>query len=308
MACCILTAYIVSRLIHTSEWLTQSIAPDHGKSADDVRGNLSTWEPACAGTAGKFSRVYITLRGLTCASCVSIVQETVHALHGVERASVSLALSQAVVVYRGDVISARTLAKATSEKGYEAEIGRRSGEESLRVLQHEDELRHQTAIFKRAASLCILVGVLESLVSYLLLPMAFARDALLASAALGTWIQLVEASSIHRSAWAGYGLKMKFNMDILTSLSLLAGLLLSWWKMLNTVNDQAEVSFMSGSLLTVVVVAGRILDSTLKARALRGVSDLYEAQNSAMSSVILLPGNVRTVLLLGASAYTENAF
>eukprot|EP00124_Ichthyophonus_hoferi_P003091 Ihof_evm7s247 gene=Ihof_evmTU7s247 len=67
-------------------------------------------------------RVTITIRGMTCKSCVQNIEETIGGRDGVLWIQVSLQQEQAEVIYRGDVITQDKVVEAIDDMGFEASL------------------------------------------------------------------------------------------------------------------------------------------------------------------------------------------
>ncbi len=62
------------------------------------------------------------IKGMHCASCQAIVEKTVKALDGVNSVEVSLLLNSAEVDFDEKKISAKQIAKAIKDAGFEASV------------------------------------------------------------------------------------------------------------------------------------------------------------------------------------------
>ncbi len=64
-------------------------------------------------------RISVNISGMSCASCVSHVEEALRRLAGVSRVSVNLATEKAIVEYNPAVIGVGNLVKAVADAGYQ---------------------------------------------------------------------------------------------------------------------------------------------------------------------------------------------
>ncbi|MCL5960521.1 MAG: heavy metal translocating P-type ATPase [Chloroflexi bacterium] len=67
----------------------------------------------------RLRRVSFTVRGMSCASCVTTIERTLKAQPGVAEANVNFAAQRATVIYDPTVISLRDLSQAVADVGYE---------------------------------------------------------------------------------------------------------------------------------------------------------------------------------------------
>ncbi|KAG4258022.1 hypothetical protein FPRO03_02977 [Fusarium proliferatum] len=111
MACCAVGAYIVFRFLNIHEKLC-SLYP---------RQSHVEHSPAQRRKAIKGAQASIlSLDGLTCASCVSDVEDIIGSIPGVLKATVSLGLLRAQVVFYNDVVTEENIIKTIRSAGYDA--------------------------------------------------------------------------------------------------------------------------------------------------------------------------------------------
>ncbi|KAG4274796.1 hypothetical protein FPRO04_09159 [Fusarium proliferatum] len=111
MACCAVGAYIVFRFLNIHEKL-RSLYP---------RQSHVEHSPAQRRKAIKGAQASIlSLDGLTCASCVSDVEDIIGSIPGVLKATVSLGLLRAQVVFYNDVVTEENIIKTIRSAGYDA--------------------------------------------------------------------------------------------------------------------------------------------------------------------------------------------
>ena len=78
--------------------------------------DLST--PSSAGTRASEARLDIGIHGMSCASCVSTVEQALAAVPGVQRAVVNLATERGTLQYDRSVVGPAVLVKAIADAGY----------------------------------------------------------------------------------------------------------------------------------------------------------------------------------------------
>jgi len=282
MACCIFTAYMMNRIIKACEVLDLNIIKiqyndfDHGPTYNTA---VSVDEKGSCFVATKLS-----IKGMTCAACTSAIEVAVAALSGVERVAVSLPLSRATVIHKPSVTSVAEIVSAVEKAGYNVREGDRSAEQNLEIAQHAVELKRLKSGFSNAATLASVIVVMDWSCQLSLLS-TYHNNFRIVSAALGTWVQLVEALWIHQRAWA-LGVRSPLTMNTLISLSLICGLVLSCFNIYLHGIEAANQYFSSGSFLTVVVIGGRYLETLFRRQTSASLAELYRLQ-SEMAMVSL---------------------
>jgi copper chaperone CopZ len=111
MACCAVGAYIVFRFLNIHEKLC-TLYP---------RQNYINHAPVRRQKPVKGAQVSIlSLNGLTCASCVSDVQDIIETIPGVLKAMVSLGLLRAQVEFDDNIVKEAEIEDAIRSAGYDA--------------------------------------------------------------------------------------------------------------------------------------------------------------------------------------------
>ena len=275
MACCVLTALFMSRLISACEFLDIGILNIQYNDFDDGPEHANLIE---INSNERSITSKVTIEGMTCAACVSSIEQALSTLDGVERVAVSLHLSRATVVHQQKVPIDQILT-AIESRGYEAKLGERTAQENLEVLERNDEIQGTRRAFTDAAILSSSISMLEGLNWFRLSPVAIYLIRLL-TAALAIWIQVFDGRVIHSSAWQGR-LALSLTMDTLVSLSLALGIGLSLFNVALFGLGTSRVYWSSISFLTTVVVGGRLLDLILRKQSSATFARLYELQTKS---------------------------
>ncbi|XP_063392428.1 copper-transporting ATPase 1 [Cydia fagiglandana] len=85
--------------------------------------------------------IQLTIRGMTCASCVNKIEKTVLKLTGVASCSVALTTSKGKVKYDAEVIGPRTICEAINNLGFEATVASPNSKGASNYLEHKEEIR-----------------------------------------------------------------------------------------------------------------------------------------------------------------------
>lgn len=273
MACCVLTAYVMNRIIKACEILNLDLIKieynefDDGPRSEDVANK--------DGGALMVSR--FTIDGMTCSACVTAIESTLRPMRGVEAVSVSLTLSRASVAYYDELVSIPEIVAAVEEKGYTARLGERTAQQNLDLSQHQEALKRLRNAFGNAVTLSSLISAIDWIRGYIVQQPAPCTLLILTQIALGLWVQLIEAEWIHRRAWRK-GSLLRPNMDTLISFSLILGLALSIIQTFMHGLDADGVYWASGSMLTAVIIGGRYIDTLLRKQTAQDIARIYSLQ------------------------------
>lgn len=273
MACCVFTAYVMNRLIRACEILDIKLIDIKYNDFDD--DYYSDTVDSKSGSTATLSTV--TVQGMTCAACVSTIETAISSLQGVQAVSVSLAMSKVNVLHVEDLAPLSVVVDAINARGYDAHAGERTTEENLEAVQHTQRLTQLKSSFRQAGALSSLLVLVSKLPSILPVFMEYAAVQTLMSALVGAWIQVVIASDIHLTAWKR-GSVLQPDMDLLVSLSLILNLVMGCASWAVADYEQSSSYFMSGSLLTTVIIGGRCIRTLLEKQMATGLAALYSLQ------------------------------
>lgn len=82
----------------------------------------------------------LLLKGMHCASCVQMIEQSLRKVSGVTEANVNLATNKAVITYDTDKAEEEDLIKAVTDTGYEAMP---EGHEGMTANEHAEHLKMQ---------------------------------------------------------------------------------------------------------------------------------------------------------------------
>lgn len=216
---------------------------------------------------------------MTCGACSSAITQKLEALDGVHRASVSLALTRAVVSYDASALSAVELVRHVHQAGYEAVEEEMDDMRTIERLNQKQELHELRQAISSATVCSTLIASLEYMPAF---PRFDDINAYLSGSlvwillALAFRVQIWDAWPIHKRAWIN-GMS-KLTMDSLLSQSLLLGLGLSITRAIFDPGQSSVAYASSGSFTTVIILAGRYLEAVLKRESHRNLAMLYELQ------------------------------
>ncbi|KIW70890.1 hypothetical protein PV04_03123 [Phialophora macrospora] len=327
MACCVFTAYIMSRIIKACELFDVRLLEVKYNDSDSDACLASGFQPGLdkrltpRGAATTISdarekqrptqtqpwaTVRLLITGMTCSACVSTLTHALTSHRSVSRTKISLPLSRATVVFDPRKASTTDLISAVEDVGYGAEVlQQRTGgsEQNLRLVQSEEELQALKKAFNGAAIWATVISVLDWMTKVAIerqLQRLLVLVCHLGALAIGCYVQGTHARWIHRNAWVRPSSRRRLqlpnlNMDSLLSLSLGLSIGLSFFNItLNgAANPQTKTYFATASFLTVVISGGRYLDVTLKKQGATSFARLYGLQREMDLGTVMIEETLR---------------
>ncbi|MHB8895974.1 MAG: heavy metal translocating P-type ATPase [Candidatus Geothermincolia bacterium] len=186
--------------------------------ADEASREAPGSAPAELAEPGKDTRVGLSLSGMHCSSCASIIERSLNKLDGVEQASVNFAAEKAYVTYDPRQVSEDDLVAAVSKAGYKGEViderdtGREADKREAEIAGYRKRF-----YFSLVLSLPMLYFMLLDFFKWLpggtSLPPYFG----LVSFILATPVQFIAGAGFYKGAWSSLRMKT-FNMDSLIAI------------------------------------------------------------------------------------------
>src|SRR3954447_25842047 len=195
------------------------------------------------------SHLELPVSGMTCASCAARVERTLNGLDGVS-ATVNYATERATVDFDEAAVAPEQLVDAVASAGYGATLPGAPRPDAGEARGLRVRLRVSTLLAVPVVALSM-IG-----------PLQFAGWELVALC-LATPVVLWGAWPFHREAWRGlrHGTA---TMDTLISIGTLA----AWmWSVAAVVTDAEDLYLEVASVVTVLVLAGRLLEARERGRA-----------------------------------------
>ena len=215
------------------------------------------------------SHLELPVSGMTCASCAARVERTLNGLDGVT-ATVNYATERATVDFDDEAVGPEQLVDAVESAGYGATLPGTPGPEA-------GEARGLRTRLLVSAVLAVPVLVLS-----MIGPLQFAGWEVVALV-LATPVVLWGAWPFHRAAWRGLRHRTA-TMDTLISIGTLAAWL---WSVAAVVTDAEHLYLEVASVVTVFVLAGRLLESRARGRASTALEALL--RTGARDAAVLSP-------------------
>jgi P-type Cu+ transporter len=215
------------------------------------------------------SHLELPVSGMTCASCAARVERTLNGLDGVT-ATVNYATERATVDFDDEAVGPEQLVDAVQSAGYGASLPGTPRPDA-------DEARGLRARLRVSAVLAVPVLALS-----MIGPLQFAGWEVVALA-LATPVVLWGAWPFHRAAWRGLRHRTA-TMDTLISIGTLAAWL---WSVAAVATDAEHLYLEVAAVVTVFVLAGRLLESRARGRANSALEALL--RTGARDAAVLEP-------------------
>jgi P-type Cu+ transporter len=212
------------------------------------------------------SHLELPVSGMTCASCAARVERTLNRLDGVT-ATVNYATERATVDFDDAAVAPEQLVDAVASAGYGATLPGAPPPDAGEARGLRTRLRISTVLAVPVIALSM-IG-----------PLQFAGWELVALC-LATPVVLWGAWPLHREAWRGLRHRTA-TMGTLISIGTLA----AWmWSVAAVVTDAEDLYLEVASVVTVLVLAGRLLESRARGRASSALEALLRtgARNAAV--------------------------
>lgn len=221
----------------------------------------------------RVDEVVLSVRGMTCASCVGRVEKALRAVPGVKEATVNLASERATV--RAEGVSPASLIGAVEDAGYEASV-----QDASRASSRTDELAQAEAREDRtnrrdlALAAILTVPLLVIAMSHGAIPGTDGSLARWAQLALATPVIFVAGRRFFTGAWAALRHRTA-NMSTLVALGSFAAFAYSLVALVfpavfpHGEHVAPHLYFEAGAAIVTFVLLGKLLES----RARRRLSD-----------------------------------
>jgi Cu+-exporting ATPase len=237
------------------------------------------------GYEARVERITVPVRGMSCASCVEKVQTALKDVPGVVKASVNFATEKATVEYVPGQVTAKDLAKAVHDAGYEL-LDTTEGEDVVEKERaaREADLRRLRQRFIVGLVLVIPIFLLGNLhmfgLSHLL---ALDRQTnFIIQLILQTPVQFWVGWQFYRGAWAAARHKttdMNTLIAVGTSAAYLYSVVATFFPQLFAAKGlAAEVYFDTAGAIICLILLGRLLEARAKGQTSEAIKKLIGLQ------------------------------
>jgi len=250
------------------------------------------------GYDARIERITISIGGMTCASCVTHIENALRSTDGVISASVNLATERATVEYLPTVVSPADLKRAIGEAGYE--VRELPGEGQVAPDREREARRQEMQVLTRkfAVSMTIgtliLIGVLHHLVVG---PQPFFLADPLVQMILATPVQFWAGWQFYRGAWGALKHRTS-DMNTLIAVGTSAAYLYSVAVTLmpsyfQSLGLSTEPYYDTSTVIIALILLGRLLEARAKGETSEAIRRLMGLR--AKTARIVRDGEEREV-------------
>ena len=243
----------------------------------------------------EFQLVNLSITGMTCASCVSTVENELNKVDGVQKVSVNLMTEKAQVQYNPGITNAESLVSAIKNVGYGAKkiSSHRITSEDKESLERARELQLQKLRLFGALILSVPILILSmGPMIGLSIPLPFSANIVPGIENDLLIIMLLTVPVMFAAGWQfHYGaLKVlrhkQFNMDVLVFLGTNAAF---WYSLLGLLlQDPEAIFFETAALLITFLLLGKYLEARAKGQTSQAIRKLIDLQ--AKEATLILNG------------------
>ncbi|MDD5112256.1 MAG: heavy metal translocating P-type ATPase [Candidatus Altiarchaeota archaeon] len=211
-------------------------------------------------------KVNLNVKGMHCASCVTLVEKALNKTEGVNSASVNLSTEKAQVEYDESKTDVSKLISAVKGRGYDARVSTEA-DKTLEELEKRQELENTWKLLLFSVLLALPAAVIG---------MVFMESipyAIFILFALATPVQFISGARFYRGAWAALKNRSS-NMDTLVAVGTSAAYFYSVYVMLT--NPMADQYFETSAVLITFVLAGKYLEAKAKGKTSEAIRKLMD--------------------------------
>ncbi|KAJ2275472.1 Cu(2+)-transporting P-type ATPase [Coemansia sp. RSA 451] len=252
----------------------------------------------------RVSKVSLNVYGMTCASCVGMVERSVRKERGVESVSVSLALETAVIEYRPSEIGVRKLVAVVESAGFDVLVADDAKNNTqLESLQRTRDILAWRRRFVQSLFFSIPVIFLAKIASHMAWSASIVHWQVVAGLPLGSLLQLLLTTPLQFVVGGRFYANAfkalrhgNANMDVLvttgTSLAYFFSLFMLSWSVFHGNHPRPHCFFEAPAMLITFVSLGRYLENLAKGNASAALSTLMTLTPAQATLIIYDGGRV----------------
>jgi P-type Cu+ transporter len=218
-------------------------------------------------------KIYLNIKGMTCASCVNRIEKVLKKDAGVKDASVNLATEKAKIKFDDSKLDTSRIIAIIENAGYEAKIPSIQKDQ----LKVADSLRREKyiIIFSSLLTLPLALPMLLEPFGIHLMPSHWIQ------LLLATPVQFIVGARFYKAAWGAIK-AASGNMELLVSLGTSAAYGLSLFEMFRHRDLQAHhmphLYFEASAVVITLVLLGKHLEARAKKKTTAAIESLQELQ------------------------------
>ncbi|NPV35670.1 MAG: cation-translocating P-type ATPase [Bacteroidales bacterium] len=223
------------------------------------------------------TRQFTTLpvEGMTCASCVAAIENSVNKLDGVEKVTANLALGNVSISYDESKVNKQKLIEQIQKAGYRVPSSDTS-HSGIKSDVTSSEISLKKLLLTYLLGLPVAAGEMLFHHSALMHYISFGLTALLMAFPARIFFIRAWSQIIHRSP----------AMDLLVSISTVSAFLLSSWNLFLADTAQSILWFETPAMLLTFIMTGRYLESRAKRKSSEAIRQLQQLQPEIVTVII----------------------
>ncbi|ORX67971.1 copper-translocating P-t [Linderina pennispora] len=266
----------------TVEFDTQRVTPDEIIGWIEDMG----FEAKRADETPASAKITLNVYGMTCASCVSLIERSVRREPGVESVAVSLPMETAVIEYRPSEVGVRRLVAVVESTGFDVLVADTTKNNTqIESLQRTKDILAWRQRFWRSLWFSLPVIFVAKIAPHIHVLSSFFMTRLIPGLPLGSLVQLVLTTPLQFVIGAKFYQNAfkalrhgNANMDVLvttgTSLAYFFSLFMLLWSVLHGKHPKPHCFFEAPAMLITFVSLGRYLENMAKGNASAALSTL----------------------------------
>jgi P-type Cu+ transporter len=214
-------------------------------------------------------RTELSIGGMHCASCVSVVERALSKVEGVEKAEVNLATEKATVMHK-DSVAIPALVFAVERKGYSAKLFDKNSGLTDAFEKKKKTIESLKNLFIFSLIFTVPIFFISMVFMWLGIEVPFASWILFI---LATPVQFIAGAPFYRGAWSSLKNKTA-SMDTLIALGTSAAYFYSVYVIL--FEPGLDQYFETAAILITFVVMGKCLEESAKGRTNDAIKKLVD--------------------------------
>lgn len=233
-------------------------------------------------------KVQLNVTGMTCAACSNRIEKGLNKMPGVTKATVNLAIEQAVIEYIPTMLSSQQIVDKIESLGYGASLKTNKKDKDFR----KEEVKKQQIRF--FISLILSLPLLWTMVGHF----TFTSFIYVPEILMNPWIQMALATPVQfiigRHFYIGAYKALRngsANMDVLVALGTSAAYFYSVYLVLKTINHSTYsmgLYFETSAILITLIILGKLFETRAKGKSSEAIKKLMGLQ--AKTAIVIING------------------
>ena len=215
-------------------------------------------------------KLELSISGMHCQSCVTIVEKSLNKLDGIETAVVNLATEKASVSFNESKLVEQDVIEAISKKGFKASLIKGSQQKDREIKKRKAEIKRLKRLFVFSLIFAIPAFIIGMVFMWIGVKIPYEGYILWA---LATPVQFIAGFQFYKGAWAALKNKSA-NMDSLIAMGTSAAYFYSVYVMLFA--HGSGQYFEASAVLITLVLMGKLLEAIAKGKTSEAIRKLMQ--------------------------------